>query len=378
MRNPLTFLQPMEARAILLFWAALSVGVLLLASAAMSLPVNNSSPWTAVVHAPPLARWDSVWYRSIAVDGYSFDPSVRENNVGFYPLYPIATRLLSRALRAPLLPTGIALSIACLGGALLLIGDLFVEWGGSGMGLAGSATLLLYPTAFFLAAFYTESMFLLFAVAALWGARRERWLLAGAAGFCACLTRFNGFLLVPAIAAYAVRGLRTTRATTPAGPMLAAAIALAGAAAFPIYLWRRFGDPLLYVRSKIMGWPVRPGAFWALVRDLGARLRTPEAGGKLLLVAELLSAAIFLVLTAALFRRRLIPEGIFCGGTLLLLFTSGTLDGIQRYVLVLFPCFFPLTRWLRTRPALAFAYAFLGTGVGMVFLHRYVHWIFVG
>ena len=52
------------------------------------------------------------------MDGYSFDPSVRENNVGFYPLYPIATRLLSRALRAPLLPTGIALSLACLGGAL--------------------------------------------------------------------------------------------------------------------------------------------------------------------------------------------------------------------------------------------------------------------
>jgi len=159
--------------------------------------------------------------------------------------------------------------------------------------------------------------------------------------------------------------------------MLAAAIALAGAAAYPIFLWRRFGDPLLYVRSKIMGWPVRPGAFWALLRDLAARLRTPEAGGRLLLVAELLSA-IFLVLTAALFRRRLIPEGIFCGGTLLLLFSSGTLDGIQRYVLVLFPCLFPLARWLRSRPALAFAYAFLGTGVGMVFLHRYVHWIFVG
>ena len=80
----------------------------------------------------------------------------------------------------------------------------------------------------------------------------------------------------------------------------------------------------------------------------------------------------------ALFRRRLVAEGVFTGGTLLLLLTSGTLDGIQRYVIVLFPCFLPLALWLRRRPALAIAYLFAGFGSGVVLLHRYVHWIFVG
>ena len=350
----------------------------LLASAAMSLPVSNSSPWTGAYHAPPLARWDSSWYNSVAVDGYRFDPAQPENNVGFYPLYPQAARLLAAALHAPLLPTGIVLSLACLGIALLLAGDLFVEWGGEGAGLAGAAALLAFPTAFFLAAFYTEAMFLLFAAATLWGARRGHWLLAGAAAAGASLTRFNGFILVAALAAYALDELRKTGVRPTARAWAALAIASAGAAAYPLYLWKRFGDPMLYVRSKMMGWPVRPAPPWTLVWRVFTQLWTAPPADKLGPAVELASATLFLVLTVALLRRRLVPECVFAGGTLLLLLTSGTLDGIQRYVIVLFPCFLPLALWLRRRPALGIAYLFGGFGSGVVLLHRYVHWIFVG
>ena len=350
----------------------------LLASAAMSLPVSNSSPWTGAYHAPPLARWDSSWYNSVAVDGYRFDPAQPENNVGFYPLYPQAARLLAAALHAPLLPTGIVLSLACLGAALLLAGDLFVEWGGEGAGLAGAAALLAFPTAFFLAAFYTESMFVLFAVAALWGARRGHWLLAGVSAGGASLTRFNGFILVAALAAYALDVLRRTGKKPPARAWVALALGSAGAAAYPLYLWKRFGDPMLYVRSKMMGWPVKPAAPWTLVWRSIAQLLAPPMVHKLGLVIALFCLVLFLILTAAVFRRGLLPEGVFAGGTLLLLLTSGTLDGIQRYVIVLFPCFLPLALWLRRRPALGIAYLFAGFGSGVVLLHRYVHWIFVG
>ena len=97
-----------------------------------------------------------------------------------------------------------------------------------------------------------------------------------------------------------------------------------------------------------------------------------------MLFAEVASTLLFVALTVAVFRRGLIAEGVFVGGTLLLLLFSGTLDGIHRYVLVLFPCFLPLAQSLRARPTLAFAYAFGGAGFGMVFLHRFVHWIHVG
>lgn len=378
MRSPLTDLQPAEARSILLVWAVWSLGIVCMASAAMALPVNHGSPWTGVFHAPPLARWDSSWYHSVEVEGYRFDPSRPENNVGFYPLYPKAAGLLARALHTPLLATGIALSIACLGAALLLMGDLFAGWGGAGSGVAGAAALLAFPTAFFLAAFYTESLFLLCLVAAFWAARRERWLLAGIAGFAAGLTRFNGFLIVPALALQAWLSVRTRREGSRLRPALAVLLAAAGACAYPLYLWNRFGDPLLYVRSKMMGWPVKPTAPWTLLGSVGSGLWTDLAARRVGSLVELLSVGLFTVLTVALFRRGLKPEGVFAGSTLLLLLTSGTLAGVQRYVLVLFPCYFPLAQYLRTRPAVAVAYGFLGIGGGVVLLHRFVHWYFVG
>ncbi|HEY6146765.1 MAG TPA: hypothetical protein VIZ69_03675, partial [Thermoanaerobaculia bacterium] len=123
-------------------WLAWSAATLLAASFAMTLPVSNSSPWTEAMHAPPLARWDAVWYRSVAVDGYSNDPSALENNVGFYPLYPLALRALSRLLPVNILWIGIGLSLACLLGALLLAGRLFLEWGGEAGAIRGAAPLL--------------------------------------------------------------------------------------------------------------------------------------------------------------------------------------------------------------------------------------------
>ena len=147
------FLDPREARTILGMWGAWSLAILFLASAAQRLPGAGPSRWAAVPDPPPLARWDSGWYRSVAVEGYHYSGE-RESNVGFYPLYPLLARGLSSLARAAIFPTGIALSLVCLGGALLFAGDLFAEWGGPGMGAAGVAALLCYPTSFFLAAFY--------------------------------------------------------------------------------------------------------------------------------------------------------------------------------------------------------------------------------
>jgi hypothetical protein len=373
------FLSAREARTILGIWAGWSVGVVVLASVAMALPATTSNPWIAWAQAPPLARWDAVWYQSIAARGYRHGTALMDNNVGYYPLYPILAAFVSRALHAALLPTGIALSILCLGGALLLIGDLFAEWGGEGAATLGVVTLLVYPTAFFLASFYTESLFLLCAAGSVWGARRHRWLLAGLAAAGACLTRFNGFLLVPALCWSAASRRLEEGGRSSTHPFLAIALAVAGAAAYPLYLWRRWGDPLLYVHSKV---PQDPAPVWVLARRVYGQftvfLHEPALGGKLMFLMEIASVLLFLALTVAVFRIGLVAEGIWVGSTLLLLLWSGTLDGVHRYVLVLFPCFLPLARALRARPALAFAYAFLGIGVGMAFLYRFVHWIHVG
>jgi len=357
------------------------VGILVLASAAMALPTTVSSPWTAAVDAPPLARWDSVWYRSIVVDGYRYDPRSAENNIGFYPMYPLLVGSLSWALGTPLLPTGIAFSLLCLLGALLFLGDLTALEAGRAVVPWTVGSLLLFPTAFFLAAFYSESLFLMTTAGVFWCARTGRWWAAGALGLVASLTRFNGFLiLVPVVwlvaqsAAPRWRAFRARHAAALAGPLI-------GAAAFPLYLWARWGDPLLYVRSKAVGWNKKATTLWSLVERVASealtRMREPGTGGKLDLLTGVASTVVFLILTAMLFRRRRFALGAYAAATLLLLLHSGNLDGMPRFVLVLFPCFLPLGEVLRREPVLAFGYGFGATGVGIVLMHRFVHWIIV-
>ncbi|HWK81766.1 MAG TPA: mannosyltransferase family protein [Thermomicrobiales bacterium] len=54
----------------------------------------------------------------------------------------------------------------------------------------------LFPTSFFFTAVYTESLFLLLAVSALYAARRRMWWLAGLIGLLAALTRSAGVMLL--------------------------------------------------------------------------------------------------------------------------------------------------------------------------------------
>jgi Mannosyltransferase (PIG-V) len=373
--------QTHQVAGIGLLWCVVT---LLLAGAAQSLPVSTPNPWAGVVaNAPPLARWDAGWYRSIALDGYSYEPAKPENNVAFYPLYSILTGSLSRSLHLPLFWVGIVFSLLCLVCALLPLADLFAQWGGGEAAIPGVAALLLFPTAYYFAAFYTESLFLLTTTAAIWGTRRHRYALAGLAGALACLTRLNGIFLMAPLLWLAWEGSGKNHRRLSSRPLAAAAAAAAGAVIYPLYLAIRFGDPLLYFHSHAItpGWPQHLEPFWALAcREAVRTVHTIGhlgLGGKMGSLFNLGCATGFVVLTVPLFTRGLTAEGLYAGLTMLLLWSSGSLASVPRYVLGLFPCFFILAEFLRRRPVLAFAYALAGAGLGVVFLHRFVHWLFV-
>jgi hypothetical protein len=147
------------------------------------------------------------------------------------------------------------------------------------------------------------------------------------------------------------------------------------------YLAARWGDPLLYVHSKAAGWNVGATPLWTFARRLALEVRDhardPGRLDTLSFVSQLGSAILLLVLTAALFRRRMVAEGLYAAATLLLLFHSGAIVGFDRYALSLFPCFLVLAEFLRRRRVAAFAGALVGPGLQASFLHRFVHWIMV-
>src|SRR5258708_4184955 len=60
-------------------------------------------------------------------------------------------------------------------------------------------SIFLFPTALFLGALYTESLFLLLVVLAFWVARKKSWLLVGFFVSLAAATRIVGVFLIPAL-----------------------------------------------------------------------------------------------------------------------------------------------------------------------------------
>lgn len=139
----------------------------------------------------PLARWDSVWYITVAEHWYAH---LRER-MAFFPLYPALMHVLGWVTRSDLV-AGAVISLTALAVALILLERLVrLDFGED---VAATTVLLVAfcPVAFFFSAVYTESLFLALSVGAIYAARRERWLLCGVLGFLAAISRNGGIALI--------------------------------------------------------------------------------------------------------------------------------------------------------------------------------------
>lgn len=149
----------------------------------------------------PWQRFDALRYTSIAANGYA-----NEAESVFPPLYPLITSIVSRMLgngyQAVLLSSILVSNISTilLFGLIIKIGDLQFTPKISTRALVYYA---VFPTSFFLFAPYTESLFILCALAAVWQAKNGRFVAAGLLGFLAALTRLTGIvLIVPLVLAW--------------------------------------------------------------------------------------------------------------------------------------------------------------------------------
>jgi hypothetical protein len=173
---------------------------------------QNDKPYLVEPFLNAQVGWDSEFYLSIATAGYD-DPLVRAVKAGgrmlslnyaFFPGYPIAMAIVAWPIRWIGL-TQIAGSV--LGGVLVsLVAALFamfamVELSGKGAndrvdGIRAATYLLIFPSGFFLAQVFTESLFLALALWCLVFARRGNWLAAAGLAVGVTLTRATGVALV--------------------------------------------------------------------------------------------------------------------------------------------------------------------------------------
>jgi hypothetical protein len=135
-------------------------------------------------------RFDANWYLKIATRGYD----ASDGSTVYFPVYPLLIRAFSYFV-APMIAATLISNLALLG-CLVLLYRLIVGLTDAEMARRSLIYFLIFPTAFFLIAPYTESLFLLFTVASFYCATQRRWGWAILWGTLSALTRLQGALLV--------------------------------------------------------------------------------------------------------------------------------------------------------------------------------------
>jgi Mannosyltransferase (PIG-V) len=237
------------ARDVIVIWAISRAFYLAVGAVGHTmLPVADTGPGPGgqdIPYLPPpgpfsyWANWDGAWFTHIAQHGYdTVDATV------FFPLYPFAIRVCT-ALAPWSALLGVLLSIAASLAGLYFVYELGAHWWSVEVARAATLTLALFPTAFYLNAVYSESLFLALTSASVWAlyVRRDL-LMAGIIGYFASVTRNTGvLLLVPLVGEVVQHRQRTWRTIGVLGPPL-------GLITYAIYLWHVGYRPFQFVTSQ--------------------------------------------------------------------------------------------------------------------------------
>ncbi|WP_394814915.1 mannosyltransferase family protein [Streptomyces millisiae] len=360
-RRPRDLLTPTDLRVLRLYlltrlglWLVTYCSTWLVPARDATRPVSWLSRWE---------QWDWGHYQHIAEHGYfgataGVEPG-ENNRVAFFPGFPLALRA-GHAVLGDWTVAGLLISL--VSGAVAVVALARIAGLGRADGaLAGpraAAFLLLSPTAVFLAAGYTEALFLAFALPAWLAARNRNWPLAGLLAAAATTVRISGLFLAAAILVeflLAHRGHPWARRLR-ALPWIA--LPALPAAAYTGYLRVRTGDWMAWKHAQERGWnrefhtPVE--AFRNTWRAAFDHVQT--TGFALGFQLELIAMAVGLALLVVLLVRRRWPEAVFVALNLWALGTSYWYLSVPRAALLWWPLWIGLAHWSLRRPWVREAY----------------------
>ncbi|HUY91556.1 MAG TPA: mannosyltransferase family protein [Pirellulales bacterium] len=199
-----------------------------------------------------LFAWDGRWYRGIATEGYSFDAHER-SNVAFYPAYPGVSAALSWISGLQLRYSLLLVSHGSLAAAFVLLVRYarlrFPEMSDEARDYIPVCFGLL-PTTYFFRMGYSESLFVLLLLMAMWGIER-RWrtvwivFVVGAATAC----RAVGVALLAPLAMHLWETSRTRTAFTLRSAVWLP-LACWGLAAWVAYQAVEFGEPWAFIQTQ--------------------------------------------------------------------------------------------------------------------------------
>lgn len=308
----------------------------------------------------PFQHWDANHYLHIARDGYfpaGTGPwtSGWDNREAFFPGYPFLLRAVHTVVpdwtAAGLLISFVAGAVAVL--ALARIARAYLPEDAAGHRTA--VLFLLSPCAVFLAAGYTEALFLAFALPAWLAAMRHRWALAAVLTTPATTVRVSGLFLAAAVALLFVLSAPAGRHWRAAGWTLLPALP---PAAYSWYLHAHTGDWMAWKHAQERGWYRTFHTPWEAWTNTwhGAFEGTQSTGYAFMFQADLAAMLVGLALVAILLRRRRWPEAVYVALSLWALGTSYWYTSIPRATLLWWPLWIGLAAVSLRRPWFTTAY----------------------
>jgi hypothetical protein len=305
-----------------------------------------------------MTQWDGFWYRFIAAHGYG--PRTPDVAAAFFPVYPLLVRAFTFVVRDPQIASLLVSNGCLIAASLLLVRLLRLDY--DELVCRRAITFLMFnPVSFFLSAAYSESTYLLLSIGALLATRQQKWLVASLCGGCLSATRAPGLIIgAPLLAEYALqwreRGETIWRFVRPR--LFWLALVPAGLAVHLFYLYRKREDFFLPFHAQAGGWKKTLSWPWQTFFQ-------PENFSPSHIPLYQAIVGVALVLTVAGFFLKLRPTYlVYAVAAMLFYLAWGSLEGLPRYVSVLFPLYLVLAlsslRWpWLYEPLLAFSIGLL-------------------
>jgi hypothetical protein len=335
---------------------------------------QNGKPYLLDPFLNEHVSWDSEFYLSVATSGYD-DPAVRaipadfawynrqfciagtdancySMSYAFFPLYSGATRLVALPISllglTPIARSTLAAVIVSLLGSLgAMVGLYFLSRTSLGEdgGVRAAFYLLIFPSGFFLAQVYAEGLYigLLFGSLAFLSARKWPW--AALLAALAVWTRPGGGLLLLPMGMVWLMDKPWQEGWKPA--LLRGLAALTPVVAYGLWVSTRLADNFFLVEKLWFGRGLL--SLGPSLEAWGQAIPSMFQASPSTTIYYLLEfAAIVLAVVACLLLWKERPElSAFGLAMIVFAFTTGSAQGMVRYVLPAAPLFWVLARWGR-------------------------------
>lgn len=308
------------------------------------------------------ASWDSNWYLGIADHGYTDRLGTRtnENNLAFFPLYPLLVKAFAAVSPGSRASVGLALAIGC---------SFIAAWGvfavgarlyGRRTGTILTALWAALPVGVVQWMGYTESPFTALAAWALYAVLTGRWLWAGVLASLAGLTRPTGVAVAAGVTVAAALAAGRARPGRRRPAVTGALIAPVGWLAFLAWVGLRVGRPDGYFAVQRLWKNEWDGGKATLLELRQQFVYASEPPLFLLLVSTvLILSAILFVLSVA--DRQPVALLVFTGVLLaVVLGSAGVYFPRARFLLPGFPLLLPMARGLARARRTATVWVVLG------------------